>query len=99
MGTPWGVAIEVTHLGVEMYRVATASHGGILIHTRLADRYLSPQAKQIGVSWGDYLAYEEDCDISAVLYEHPEFCKWRDREAVKLSAKESLQKWHPEYFQ
>ena len=70
--TPWGRADmqQVVERGVAW--VNTPGHGGFLSGRGIAKTYLSEAARKRGMSFGAYLAYEEDCDAAIVLYEHPE---------------------------
>jgi len=99
MPTPWGVSQTKKELAPGVYSVTTAGHGGILIGKKRAKELLSEQAIKIGMAWGNFLAYEEDCDVSAVFYEHPEYCTWMSVEVIKRYAERSLQQCYPEYFQ
>jgi hypothetical protein len=98
MPTPWGEAQTKKELAPGVFLVTTAGHGGILIGKRRAKELLSERASKIGMPWGSFLAYEEDCDVSAVFYEHPEYCTLMDAKASKEYAENSLQRWYPEYF-
>jgi hypothetical protein len=98
MLTPWGESQYTKQLAPGVYLVSTAGHGGILIGRSQAKKLLSRKAIVIGMLWGNFLAYEEDCDIAAVWYEHPEFASSDDKSKIKRMAQESLQRWHPAYF-
>lgn len=78
MPTPWGEAQTKKELAPGVYLVTIAGHGGILIGKFRAKVLLSEKAIEIGMPWGNFLAYEEDCDVSAIFYEHPELCTWMD---------------------
>ncbi len=98
MPTPWGEAQTKRALAPGVYLVTTAGHGGILIGKSRAKELLSEQAIKIGMAWGSFLAYEEDCDVSAVFYEHPEYASWMDVKTSKKLAEDSLKRWYPAYF-
>jgi len=67
--TPWGTADGGYQIAKGIYWVYTPSHGGIMISKGLARKILSPEALKLGIPYGGYLSYEEDCDYSVVLYE------------------------------
>ena len=103
--SPWG---EVQHALVVMpqvYFVSTASHGGIMLTEKRAKKVLSPAAIKRGRKWGNYLCYEEDCDMDMIVYEHPEAIRVINPEItetfieIKISAYRSLSRWYPEYLQ
>jgi hypothetical protein len=98
MPTPWGEAQTIEECAPGVYSVTTAAHGGILIGKRRAKKLLSERAIKIGIPWRRYLAYEEDCDVAAVFYEHPEYGTWTDAKEMKEEAEQNLRRWYPEYF-
>ncbi len=62
MNTPWGASQHQHTITGGVYEVDTAGHGGILVERRVAPTLLSPEAIALGWAWGQYYAYEEDCD-------------------------------------
>jgi hypothetical protein len=98
MPTPWGQAQTKRALAPGVFLVTTAGHGGILIGKNRARELLSRQALAIGRPFGNFLAYEEDCDVAAVFYEHPGYCTWMDAKKAKQLAQDSLHRWNPDYF-
>lgn len=67
--SPWGTIQTQTVLARGVRWVNTASHGGFLISRTFAEAYLSPAAVKRGKDWNGYLAYEEDCDATIILFE------------------------------
>jgi hypothetical protein len=102
MYTPWGESDsqEKVHSGV--YVVSTPGHGGIMVQPYVfALGLLSEQCRAIGEQWYGSLAYEEDCNWAAVVYERPEWFTTvyqKDVAQLRDQAKAALMKWHPEYF-
>jgi hypothetical protein len=97
MNTPWGHSDYEKKLERGLTWVSTPSHGGFLIGRALAARLLTPAATACGNKFGNYLAYEEDCDAAIILYELPRtresFSNTSDAELVK-----SLTYWHLPYL-
>lgn len=112
--TPWGKADTVHKLMKGVIEVGTPTHGGILVGRAVARKLLSPQAQCIGFSWGQYLAFEEDCACYAFIYENAaiyaeHFTKNNPRTVTehpetttatywRKEAKERLQRYYSEYF-
>jgi hypothetical protein len=66
MNTPWGYADQIDTLADGVLEVSTPSHGGILVHNR--HRHYFPQGlKLFAGRFGEYLAFEEDCDAAWVF--------------------------------
>jgi len=107
MLTPWGVSSHQTHITDGAWFVETARHGGILVRQRMAHTLLSPEAIARGMSWGSWLAFEEDCDWSLFAYEQPllyaaacteQGYPSRTAEEIQQAARECLLLWHPDYL-
>ena len=105
--TPWGKADSVNDLGLGFVLVGTPGHGGIMIGCRQAEKVLSEAAQKRGQVFNQFLCYEEDCDISIVIFEYPQLwvdyrASWADKiisaQETKQSALESLSRWHAEYL-
>ncbi len=60
--TPWGETQSCYELNKGIFRVSTASHGGIMIRSDIADKILSPEARKVGFREKGFHCYEEDCD-------------------------------------
>jgi len=97
MVTPWGNSDSETRYDRGLTWVGTPSHGGFLVGKAYARKHLTPAAQNVGVPFGQYLAFEEDCDAAVILLELPQtregFSHVSDAELV-----ESLFRWHPEYL-
>ncbi len=65
----WDEVQSCTTIANGIYSVSTAGHGGLMISADLANCILSPEAFSIGVRYGSYLCYEEDCDRQVALRE------------------------------
>lgn len=89
MQTPWGKAQTIDKIAEGITHVTTASHGGI---------HLSPKRqKQMPAKYRETFAggpwYEEDCDWARVAVTFPDCFT----AAVVKAAKESLERWSPEF--
>lgn len=97
MFTPWGNSDSETKYDHGLTWVGTPSHGGFLVGKAYARKHLSPAAIVEGEHFGQYFAFEEDCDAAIVLYELPQtregFSHVSDAELI-----ESLSHWHPKYL-
>lgn len=99
MSTPWGAIQSQVSLARGVRWVNTASHGGFLISQRFANLHFSPAAVKRGKQWGAYLAFEEDCDATIILFETRAFddqlgyTKNYDTERLQ-----SLSRWHADYL-
>ena len=60
--SPWGEVQHLEELYSGVFAVATASHGGIMVHRSIARTVLSPAARKHGFPDGSYYCFEEDCD-------------------------------------
>ena len=105
LDTPWGPADSVVDLAPGLLAVTTPSHGGLLVTRAFAATHLSPVAIARGAPWGEFLAYEEDCDWYIVAWECPAFRprlfesappEARDDPAAYLLR--ALSAWHADYL-
>ena len=86
--------------------MATASHGGIMVHRSIARTVLSPAARKHGFPDGSYYCFEEDCDAPVAirelldkgLYTAPVNDYFKPGEYEKAIDR-SLQEYHPDYWQ
>jgi len=75
--TPWGTSQHSINHCRGFSTVSTASHGGMMVSPKAAEKYLSKAAIKralIHESTG-YLCYEEDCDILIVFFDAKEIQK------------------------
>ena len=72
MDTPWGYSQHEYVITQGVYEIDTAGHGGILVSPEAALKLLSPAARAKGWRWGNWYAYEEDCDWAIFAFEQPE---------------------------
>lgn len=97
MFTPWGNSDSEKYYERGLTWVGTPSHGGFLVGKAYALKHLTAAAIAEGAPFGQYLAFEEDCDAAIILYELP-----ATREGFSNVTKEdlllSLSRWHPEYL-
>ena len=103
--SPWGMVQTSYTLCDGVYAVSTASHGGILVH-RSSEHFLSQEAQYLGVRYGVYLCYEEDCKAPIVIRELLDSGKItipaNDRltdEEFNKEVNENIQRWNPEYWE
>lgn len=95
--SPWGKVQHEVKIRRGLTWVSTASHGGFLIG-RVQQRTLSNAAISRGERWGSYLAYEEDCAASIVLYELPEAHQAICPETDLKNLFKSLSTWDADYL-
>ena len=97
MFTPWGNSDSEKRYERGLTWVGTPSHGGFLVGKAYAQKHLTPAAVAEGKPFGQYIAYEEDCDAAIILYELPAtregFSNVTDSDLLL-----SLSRWHPEYL-
>lgn len=103
--TPWGETQSCHELNKGIFRVSTASHGGIMIRSDIADKILSPEARKIGFKEKGFHCYEEDCDacvperelLDKGIMQVPDY--YTDgAEKYNESINEELQEWHTDYW-
>jgi len=100
MNTPWGYSDFQQTLTRGLTIVGTPSHGGAMVSRGFAKNHLTNAARNRAYRFGDYYAYEEDCDIAIVMYELPEYFSSEDRtsEEIIQSAIKSLSMWYADYL-
>lgn len=102
MITPWGQSQQRQQLEPGCWWVSTAGHGGILVGTRYAEEYLTPEARKLGEPFGSWLAYEEDCAWAVVIWELPRlseaFSPQTRAEDLRSEAFHSLSCWNADYL-
>ncbi len=108
MPTPWGKADNKHKICEGVYNVGTPSHGGIMVGKTVAKKLLSAKAQAIGMDWGTWLCYEEDCDWAVFAYEQPKLyseawnrenpLSFHNEEENKKEARSCLETWHADYF-
>ncbi len=103
--TPWGETQSCHELNKGIFRVSTASHGGIMIRSDIADKILSPEARKIGFREKGFHCYEEDCDacvperelLDKGIMQVPDY--YTDgAEKYNEIINEELQEWHTDYW-
>ena len=102
MNTPWGKTDSVTKIQKGVSWVSTPGHGGFMITRKAAETFLSPEAISRAEAYGqNYLAFEEDCLASLVLWEHSNDV-WAE---TFFNEKDNVQhlflsisRWNPDYF-
>lgn len=103
--TPWGETQSCYELNKGIFRVSTASHGGIMIRSDIADKILSPEARKIGFREKGFHCYEEDCDacvperelLDKGIMQVPDYYS-DGAERYNESINEELQEWHTDYW-
>lgn len=98
MHTPWGASQQVVNLERGVNLVSTAGHGGFMVARAAAEKLLSEQARAHATErYGDYFAFEEDCDYAIVLHEHPEYAE-KLGGPIHSNVYEILSRWNPKYL-
>jgi len=93
MKTPWGESQSVEDIGLGIWFVTTAGHGGYYVPTALVQR-IPKEHRAYAKRWsGDERWYEEDCAWAAVALAFPQFfsatAQAHARETVKQFIKPS----------
>ena len=112
MPTPWGKADSKHEICKGVYDVGTPGHGGIMVGRAQARNLLSPEAIAEGMTWGQWICYEEDCDWAIFAYEQPKLYTeaWirinpisaKENpitiESTRETARKTLERWHETYL-
>lgn len=91
--SPWGRPQSCRKIVDLVYVVSTAGHGGILVHSSLANK-MSDYARNIAgevCCGGEFLAFEEDCNWVFPYFELN--IPFKDQDALIST----LCHWHPKY--
>lgn len=98
-GSIWGAIQHTTVLKKGLKIVSTAGHGGVMVTSRYAEKHLSEAARKRGERYGNYLCYEEDCDMSIPLFESPDVWEklWPDKDGHSILLS-SLSRWNSDYL-
>ena len=91
----WGNVQSRKKLANGIFFVETASHGGIVVHESIADKYISDKAKAIiGQPEHGWYHFEEDCDWAIFAHENRDIIpeKWQQH------IDSTLKQWYPEYL-
>lgn len=92
----WGPIQHQKKLANGVYSVDTASHGGIMVHVSVADRYISQKAKDI-IKYPEkgWWCFEEDCDWAIFAHENRDIIpeKWLPY------IENALRKYYPEFLE
>jgi hypothetical protein len=96
VNTPWGKSDSLQRIQRGLSFVGTPSHGGFMVADGVARKQLSSAALLRGQDFGNYYAFEEDCDAYIVLLEVP-----ASRQGTLVDEKkiiEGLSRWHADYL-
>lgn len=105
--SPWGKIDNVLSIMRGVSIVGTPSHGGLRI-TRKALQAYAVDAEDLtkhAIPMGDYMFFEEDCDMPLALFDMPlvlrkyaELINQNERTMFE-SYKASVKHWHAYYFE
>lgn len=100
MNTPWGRADHQETLTRGLTIVSTPRHGGVMISKGFAEKNLSEVAIKKALIYNNYLAYEEDCDMSIIIFELPQYFTKENEtiEEIAEEAKRSVSAWNADYL-
>jgi hypothetical protein len=98
MNTPWGKSDEAIKIAHGLTWVSTPSHGGFLVSDGYARKHLSPVALLKGERFGNYYAYEEDCNAAIILYEVPQAHAQLFPDGDLKHLYDSLSRWNADYL-
>lgn len=102
--SPWGAVQKCEELCEGVFEVSTAGHGGIMVRYAVSD-FLSSEALKCAFRENRSFCFEEDCDAQIVLREMLDKNMWKipariiDKARYEDSVNQSLQRWHPEYWE
>jgi hypothetical protein len=96
MNSPWGKVDSVQRIARGLSFVGTPSHGGFMVADGFARKYLSSAALLRGERFGNYYAFEEDCDTFIILLEIPSSRQGTVTDEAKII--EGLSRWHLDYL-
>ncbi len=94
METIWGEIQTSTRLADGVVDVTTASHGGIIVDKRVANKFLSKEAKQMATYDNGHYYFEEDCDWAIFAFENPTIVPQNWLQYIE----DCLKKWNPYYI-
>lgn len=102
--SPWGEIQECDYICRGVYQVSTASHGGVMLRSSLAETLLSPAARKCGFRERGFTCFEEDCQAAVVLLELLDkglhkTPKWFEPERYRELLEDSVKRWYPHYWQ
>lgn len=82
--SPWGPVQDRTPIAEGVSWVSTASHGGLMVTSKAASKYLSAKAVEVAYpgQCGNYVCFEEDCSYAVAFYERPEWKRILDRASL-----------------
>ena len=95
--TPWGKSQTAHKIERGLTFHSTSGHGGFLVSKGYAKKHLSEAAQKRGVSYGGYLAYEEDCLASIITFEIPKSADIFGTQAHDYGFA-SLSHWNADYL-
>jgi hypothetical protein len=102
--SPWGGIQNKQNLVRGVRFVSTASHGGLMITERFANRWLTKQARALAERWGSYFCYEEDCAYAIPCIENREIFTafaaplLHPEQFTQESCIATIQSYYPQYW-
>src|SRR5260370_30173594 len=96
MNTPWGKADSIQRIARGLSFVGTPSHGGFMVADGFARKHLSGAALVRGERFGNYYAFEEDCNAFIILLEIPSSRQGTVTDESKIV--DGLSHWHADYL-
>jgi|SRR5690348_6470637 len=82
MQTPWGSSQQIEKILPGVSWVSTASHGGLMVATGAAEKYLTPKAIELGKRYGSYICFEEDCAYAIAFFQNPAWKRFLDQHSL-----------------
>lgn len=99
MSTPWGAVQYAKNITRGVSVVSTARHGGLRISKAFAEKHLSVAAISRATVLGNYLYYEEDCDMAIPAFELEKYHETLYGENAKEKLLKSLSLWNLDYLE
>ena len=82
MQTPWGRSDETIKIETGVSWVSTPSHGGLMVASGAASKFLTPKAIELGQHYGAYVCFEEDCAYAVAFFQNPQWKRFLDKHSL-----------------
>ena len=108
MKSPWGSVQHAYLIAPGVTWVSTAGHGGLMVASSAAQKYLSPKARHLSEKWSTYYCFEEDAQWAIAFYENENWAEIMhkvakhgidDKPTTKSYMEQQIRRWSPEYFE
>ena len=90
----WGEIQTKQQLAPGVVNVTTAGHGGIIVDKRVANNFLSKEAKKEAKFINNLYHFEEDCDWAIFAFENPTIVPQNWLQYIE----NALERWNQDYI-